>query len=242
MIKQIKAMRALFLLLIATALATTAEAAVITNGGFESGLAGWTRADQSGSEGTFAIQSGTLSPVTGTVVPAPAGGTNAAMTDAEGPGSHVLYQMFTITAPVAPTLLVFDLFVGNRADAFFTPGSLDFATPTLNQQARVDILTGGANPFSVSGTDVLLNAFQTTTASPLVSGYNHYAVDITSVLNSHLNTPLMLRFAEADNVFMFQLGVDNVDFQPVPEPSTAAAALGGFALLLFLHRRRAGKT
>jgi len=220
-------------------LSVTAHAAVTSNGGFESGLAGWTHSDQLGSEGSFGVQSGTVSPVTGTTVPVPPGGNTAAMTDAEGPGSHVLYQMFTITAPVAPTLLIFDLFVGNRAGTFNTPASLDFSTAALNQQARVDILAGGADPFSVSNTDVLLNAFQTLPGSTLVSGYTHYSVNITSVLNSHLNTPIMLRFAEVDNVFTFQLGVDNVDFQPVPEPSTAAGIASGLALIAYLRQRRA---
>ena len=38
---------------------------VISNGGFESGLTSWTKADQLGSDGTFSSQSGTLSPVNG---------------------------------------------------------------------------------------------------------------------------------------------------------------------------------
>jgi len=51
-----------------------------------------------------------------------------------------------------------------------------------------------------------------------------------------LNTPLILRFAETDNVFTFQFGVDNVDIQEVavPEPSFAwllAAVLAGGALV-----------
>src|SRR4051794_13164535 len=100
------------ILAFACIVSATAQAAVITNGGFESGFSGWTRADQLGSEGSFQMQTGTASPLTGTVVPAPPGGTTAAMTDAEGAGSHVLFQLFTITAPVNPTLLVFDLFVG----------------------------------------------------------------------------------------------------------------------------------
>ena len=55
-------------------------------------------------------------------------------------------------------MLTFDLFIGNRAGAFFTPSpaSLDFSTPVLNQQARVDILRVGTGPFSVSSSDVLL--------------------------------------------------------------------------------------
>src|SRR6266446_7085481 len=110
---------------------------VIANGGFESGLTSWTRVDQLGSEGTFFSQSGTLSPVNGNPVPAPPEGTMAAMTDAQGPGSHVLYQDLVATADAAA--LRFALFIGNRASLFATPASLDFSTPTLNQQARVDI-------------------------------------------------------------------------------------------------------
>lgn len=202
------------------ALSLQAHAESITNGGFESGFAGWTRADQTGSEGSFSLQSGTLSPVNGITVPAPPGGSTAAMSDAQGPGSHILYQSFVVSAPVPTTFLSFDLFIGNRATAFYTPNTLDFATPTLNQQARVDILAPSANPFGVSASDVLLNAFGTSTGSPLVSGYNHYSIDVTALLNSHLNTSLVLRFAETDNVSFFQMGVDNVSITAAPEPST----------------------
>jgi len=128
---------------------------VIANGGFESGLTSWTRVDQLGSEGTFFSQSGTLSPVNGNPVPAPPEGSMAAMTDAQGPGSHVLYQDLVATADAAA--LRFALFIGNRASLFATPASLDFSTPTLNQQARVDILKNTSDPFSVTATDVLLN-------------------------------------------------------------------------------------
>ena len=112
---------------------------LVTNGGFELGFAGWTRADQVGSDGTFLLQMGTTSPVNGIPVPAPPQGVRAAMTDAEGPGSHVLYQDFAVPLVVPSAVLSFDLFVGYRAMAFFTPNTLDFATPALNQQARVDI-------------------------------------------------------------------------------------------------------
>src|ERR1700730_6191270 len=134
---------------------------VIANGGFEAGLTSWTKADQLGSAGTFFSQSGTLSPVSGNPVPAPPEGTKAAMTDAPGPGSHVLYQDFVATADAAA--LSFALFIGNRASNFFTPtpASLDFSTPALNQQARVDILKSTADPFSVAASDVLLNLYQT---------------------------------------------------------------------------------
>jgi hypothetical protein len=219
-------------------------AASITNGGFESGFASWTKADQLGSEGTFALQTGTASPVNGTAVPSPPGGSTAAMTDAQGPGSHVLYQTFMLTSPVPQATLSFDLFIGNRAPAFYAPSTLDFATPTLNQQARVDILAGGADPFSVSASDVLMNLFQTSAGDALVSGYTHHASDITTLLNSHLNTPLTLRFAEADNVLTFQFGIDNVDIQEtaeaaVPEPSSIWLFIGGALFVVARVRRRA---
>lgn len=217
-----------------SASAWPAAAAIINNGGFEAGFAGWTRVDEAGSDGTFFQQSGVLSPVAGDTVPPPPGGSNAAMTDALGPGSHVLYQDFVIPSPMASAILVFDLFIGNRAGEFRTPNTLSFSTPTLNQQARVDVLAGAADPFSLAPADVLLNAFGTTVGDPLVSGYTHFEIDITALVNANLNTPLRLRFAEVDNLFTFQFGVDNVDI--VPEPTSAFMLLSG-VLALMVRRR-----
>jgi hypothetical protein len=164
------------------------------------------------------------------------------MTDAEGPGTHVLLQTFTVPAVVPGAFLAFDIFIGNRTDAFRTPNSLDFSTPTLNQQARVDILTASATAFSLAVSDVLLNAYRTNAGDPLVSGYNHVIVNISSVVNANIGTPLQLRFAEVDNVGPFQLGVDNVDIivqaATIPEPSTWMTAAAAFAALGALLRRR----
>jgi glucose/arabinose dehydrogenase len=205
---------------------------VISNGGFEAGLASWTRVDQLGSEGTFFSQSGSVSPVNGDSVPPPPG-IGAAMTDAPGPGSHILYQDFVATPDAAA--LSFALFIGNRAGQFATPASLDFSTPTLNQQARVDILTTTADPFSVAGSDVLLNLYQTMVGDPLISGYNTITTDISALLAAHAGETLRLRFAETDNILTFQLGVDNVQIGPIPEP--ASILLFGAALALLVGWR-----
>ena len=207
--------------------AQPARASLIINGGFEAGFTGWTTADQLGSDGTFFLQSGTTSPSNGDPVPAPPEGIWAAMTDAQAPGSHVLYQDFVIPSfPSATAQLRFDLFIGNRGTDFFTPSpaSLDFSTPALNQQARVDILIAGTDPFSVSSSDVLLNVYQTRLGDPLVSGYSTIIADLTSLLAANTGSTLRLCFAETDNVFTFQLGVDNVELtaNAVPEPSTLA--------------------
>jgi len=224
-VAQIRMLTCTAALVLALVVAELARAVpLITNGGFESGFAGWTRVDALGSDGTFFLQSGITSPVNADPVPSPPGGTTAAMTDAQGPGSHVLYQDFVVPTSPGSAVLTFDLFIGNRATDFFTPSpaSLDFSTPELNQQARVDILRAGTDPFSVSSSDVLLHLFQTNPGDPLISGYTSHSADLTALLNASVGQTLRLRFAETDNVFIFQVGVDNVslDTQPVPEPGT----------------------
>ena len=211
---------------------------LILNGGFESGFTSWVRANQLGSEGTFSLQSGTVSPVNGNSVPSPPGGLNAAMTDAFGPGSHVLYQDFLV--PAEGALLSFSLFIGNRADRFATPATLDFSTPTLNQQARVDILRAGPDPFTVAAADILLNLYRTQVGDPLVSGYNTLNFDLTSLFSANVGQTLRLRFAETDNLSAFQFGVDNVQLETAttaPEPQSILLLGTGVLALLAIRRR-----
>lgn len=206
---------------------------LIANGGFESGFSGWTRADQIGSEGTFQLQTGDFSPVNLDAVPSPPAGSSAAMTDAAGPGSHVLYQDFVVNASGA--LLHFELFVGNRADRFAIPpsGSLAFdltsqtGAQTQNQQARVDILMGGTDPFSVAAGDMLLNVLLTQVGDSLISGYTAYDLNLSALFGAYQGQTLRLRFAETDNLAQFQLGVDNVSLTEVPEPGSLSLLLLG---------------
>lgn len=224
------------------AFALPARAALIVNGGFESGLAGWTAADQAGSDGSFLLQSGMSSPINGFAVPAAPEGSFAAMTDQQGGGSHVLYQDFMQATAVAAAVLRFDVFVGNLADDFHAPATLDWAGNLLNQQARVDILLGASDPFSLNPGDLLLNAFATLAGDPTLSGYQTVSIDITSLLNANLNTSLRLRFAEVDNVNFFNFGVDNVqiiirDPNEVPEPGSWLLLLAGFGAAGLATRR-----
>jgi hypothetical protein len=208
---------------------------LITNGGFESGLAGWTRAQQLGSAGQFFDQTGATSPVNGLAVQAPPEGLHAAMSDAAGPGSRILYQDLVIPASVPFASIQFSLFINNRATAFSTPATLDFSTPTLNQQARVDLITTAADPFSVAPADILQNLFQTAVGSPLVTGYNPFNLDITALLSAHAGQTVRLRFAETDNVNIFNFGVDAVSVNVVPAPAVGLLAI---PLVLLPRRRR----
>ena len=238
----------LSLCVLASALVPLQASVFFNNGGFESGFTGWTRSDQLGGDGTFLIQSGIVSPVNGTAVPGPPSGTNAAMSDAQGPGTHVLFQDFVVTSPVTSAMLSFSWFTGNRAGSYFvpTPASLDFGAAAFNQQARVDILLGSSTAFSLAASDILLNVFQTSPGDAAVAGYTLRSADIASIVNSHLNTPLRLRFAETDNVAAFQFGVDNVSVSttsteaPVPEPATLA--MGATGILLIVAGRRIRRT
>lgn len=230
-------MKALFLILMACSLAS---AGLITNPGFEAGFANWTRMDQTGSDGTFLIQTGTSSPINGLPVPGPPQGTSAAMTDAQGPGSHVLYQDFLVPLLVPDALLTFSYALNNTAPQYAFPLTLDFSIATFNQQARVDIMTTGANVFGVGASDVLLNVFQTNASTPLVTaGYVNVQANITSLLQSHAGETLRLRFAEVDNLSFFNFGVDGADIviSDIPEPSTGLLSMAALAGLGWLSRK-----
>ncbi len=54
----------------------------------------------------------------------------------------------------------------------------------------------------------------------LVSGHTTIATDIGALLAAHAGEALRLRFAETDNLAQFQVGLDNVRIDVVPEPST----------------------
>ena len=221
--------------------AATARADLISNGGFELGFTGWTVVNEAGSSGNWFVQSGTFSPTSGFAVPPPPGPTHAAMTDQSGPGSHALLQTFVVPGAQSSVVLSFDLFRGNQNGAYFNPNSLDFNT-NPNQQARVDILTAGAGAFDL-GAAVVDNVFQTKPGDPAIDAtYLHYMFNITSAVG--LGGTFQLRFAETDNQFFFQLGVDNVSVvntpAAVPEPAAILLLATGLALvaLIGLNRKR----
>ncbi|MFO0953305.1 MAG: PEP-CTERM sorting domain-containing protein [Isosphaeraceae bacterium] len=230
---------------LAAATGPARAADLIVNGSFELGFNGWVRADQAGGDGTFSLQTGTASPINGLPVAAPPAGLTAAMSDGGGPGSHVLYQDFVVTsAPTNQNLLTLQLFISNSAQNFFTPagGTLDFSVAAFNQQARIDIMKGGTNPFSVAAADVLQNIYQTKAGDPLVSGYSTIKADLTAVLAANVGQTLRLRIAEVDNVNLFNLGVDAVSISAVPEPSTLTLAGAGLVITFVVARVRRKRT
>jgi hypothetical protein len=219
-------------LLVGPESAAAAPFSLITNGGFESALSGWTSAGQPGGAGAWFSQTGTSSPLNLFAVPTPPSGTFAAMTDQSGPSAQVLYQDFVVPSGVTLATLSFSEYVNNQNGVFFNASTLDFSSGS-NQQARVDLIDPliDSNPFTTSAAAVLLNVFHPT-ASNLF--YNSMTVDVTSLLQAHAGGTLRLRFAETDNQYFFNFGVDNVSLsgQRVPEPaSLTLVALGAIGLM-----------
>jgi hypothetical protein len=197
-------------------LRTVLPSSLVENGSFEnnggegtSDFPGWTVWNQPGGSGSWYAQTGSLSPTTSLPVPPPPHGDWAAMTDQFGPGSHILYQ--DVGIPAAGAELRFDLFIGNRADAFHVPATLDYNV-FPNQQFRMDVMDPAAGVNDV-GDGVLRMVYRTEPGDPLISGYQ----TITASLDEYAGQTIRLRFAEVDNQGNFQVGIDNVQVTPRDE-------------------------
>jgi MYXO-CTERM domain-containing protein len=217
-------------------------AQLINNGTFETGtLAGWTVASQAGSfaGSNFFALSGTTTPQSGSSTVGPASGTFYAVSDGNGSGAHALLQPFIVPGG-STVVLSFSLFVNSYGGNFVNPIGLDF-TDGANQHARVDILTAGASAFD-TGAGVLRNFYLGTDSGSNPHAYANLSFDITSLVGG--GGSFQLRFAEVDNQFFLNMGVDNVSIVTspagAPEPLSAALAALGLIALGLLRRRHRG--
>lgn len=159
-----------------------------------------------------------------TVEPPPEGET-AAMTDQPGPSSSVLYQCLEIPGDAVSAELSFQLYLLNNAKDWVTDPSLDpfIGKPgplgqrfplgkgpaNPNQQFRADIVSAAGmdgDPFTVAGSDVLMNVYQTDPGDPFESGYDLVPADVSELAGQSV----CIRFAEVDNESFLNAGVDDV--------------------------------
>ena len=193
-----------------------AQTQLINNGGFESGLAGWTVFDQAGGSGSFFAATGTGSPGGGAggagCVPTvgPKTGTFYAGSAQSGPGAHALLQTFTVSPAAVGArkiVLEFDMFINDCDGGFINPAGLDY-TAVPNEHGRVDLLSATGTPLTTT-VGVLRNFYigndgLTSASRP----YIHYTFDISN--NVGAGGTFQIRFAEVDNQNFFTQGVDNV--------------------------------
>lgn len=198
-------------------------AELVVNGSFEtnggagsSQLDGWTQWQAVGSKGGFFAQQGTLSPKAHMQVAAPAAGGFAAMSDQAGPSSHILYQDIAVPATGTVTLSL-RWSVSNQADQFVSPTTLDYATTTPNQQARIDLMDPAAAELDV-GSGVLQNLVHTQPGdAPRLSNQR-----VQLSLAAYAGRTVRLRIAQVDNLHGLNFAVDQVSVQTDAPPTTPA--------------------
>jgi PEP-CTERM motif len=223
---------------------TVANAASIVNGGFETGFAGWTVVDQPGGSGSWFTTGGGSSPLSFHPIPSPTEGTQFAVTDQFGPGSHVLFQDINLEAG-SQHILSFDWIAQNWAGIFANPGTVD-KNVFPNQQFRVDLVpTGFSDWFGPnSSAGILANILAPVAENAPVTAWNNLAFDLTPWAGSTVR----LAFREVDNQSYFNAGIDNVKIASststsVPEPASVLGllAFGVFGTASVLKRKQQQK-
>ena len=242
---------------------------LLTNGNFEATAVndrppGWTLFEQTGSVGRFYLdQPGTTIPSGDSTLQTlttpinsltPGGGNQYAIsvaasdtTSEQGPGAHALYQSFTLPGFATSVNIGFQVFTRDfyNIGAQVNAAGLDYTsggTDAPNQQARVDILRGGASPLSIAPAD-LIDSFNINQLAAADSNWVQYNKDITSLVVP--GQAYTIRFATVSNRYVIGMGVDNVSVnfigqQVLPEPGSVflfappALLLIGYAW----HRKR----
>jgi hypothetical protein len=200
----------------------SANAATITNGGFEDGVFGGWTLQQSGS-GAWFEYSNTTSPLSGQTISAPPQGTFAAITDENNPGTHILYQDVALE-PASIQKLSLIAYYDTNAFNFITPSpdTLDSTGMGTNQQYRIEVMKPSAPVASVNPADILLTVFRTKAGDPATMAPTTMTADLTPFAGQTVR----LRFAEVDNAGVFNAGVDAVSLASTSIPIPNAFTFG----------------
>jgi D-alanyl-D-alanine carboxypeptidase len=207
---------------------------------FESGaLTGW-KAVGAGSGGWFIYTDGRKAPDPARSdpnvpfdLPDPPQGRFAAVTDANGPGTRILYRDVKLEGRFRLHLSVFYAGVGGLS----SPQTLAYDEPGANEQFRIDLIAPSAPIDSVAQGDVLVNIFKTSPGDPDRREPRTVSVDVSR----WAGRTVRLRLAATDNGGPLRAGVDDIRFEPIGANAKARIELlqteePARALNLVLHR------
>lgn len=199
-------------------LGLTAQAATITNGGFNENLDGWTVINQPDSFGNWYHTTGGIATLGGQPILDPIEGEGYAHSTQTGPTSQVLFQDIVLEADTEH-FLSFDWYAQDWGNLFADAGTLDYlASP--NQHLRVDLVSTDFDDWfgADASSGVLASILAPVAEMAPVSDWN-------SLLNFDL-TPwagesVRLAFRQVDNQWFFNAGIDNVRISSDPNGSTS---------------------
>jgi D-alanyl-D-alanine carboxypeptidase len=217
----------------------SARPETVVVGDFESGaLDGW-REVGSGRGGWFVYTKGQQAPEgassdqNGPVrLPDPPQGSFAASTEADGPGTHILYRDLRLDGRHS---LIASVFYRGTA-RLASPDTLAHASLEENQQFRIDLIDPSAAIDSVAADAVLLDAFRTASGDPLYRAPTEIVVNAGSLAGRTVR----LRIVQTDNQGLMRVGVDDIRFEPAADGEGTVELLetpeASSAIDLVLHR------
>ncbi len=200
-------------------LAPGASAATVVNGNFEAGnLSGWVSVEPPESDGNWFAYSGTAAPISKNemeasprTVIAPPQGKFGAISDEDGPGTHILYQDVALEPGMTHSLSLLVYYQSEEPITVPSPDSLS-ADSAENQQYRIDVMRPTAPIDSVNPADLLTTVYRTLPGAPLTVTPTPVSVDLTPFAGQTVR----LRLAEVDNLFFFNAGADAISISSVP--------------------------
>jgi hypothetical protein len=216
------------------------------------------------TEGGFTAQSGATAPFSGLPTLGPDSGAFYALDDMTAPGEHALYQNFVVPAGTVTYTVSFDLYnydwsgIGgavNAAGFDYTSGGAwqgpsDPNPADANQYVEVDLLNESLNAgsaFVTDPADIAATLYGPGVDPQAALGENpeyqtYEFVDVIGGAGLAQPESMSLRFAEVDNQFPLNVGVDDVSFlasDTTPEPgSIGLLALPLFGLAIRIARAR----